>query len=431
MGNIKRAWAMLAALAMVTPVALAGCGSSSEKPQFVSATEQPSTSPTPPAEPVVLAITPATGATKQPVSTEIGTTVTGGKITDVTLTSDGAKVTGTLREDASSWVPDSPLKYAKKYDATVTATGPSGQVETKATSFTTMAKPTSEIGSGLYLFDDKVYGVAMPVVVEFSPGIPKKDRAAVQKRMFVSTDPPQPGAWHWLSNGTQAYYRAPEYWQPDTKLTVRIALEGIPLSNGRYGNVDRKASTRIGSSFEMKVDNATKQMKVFENGKLVRTMPVSLGKKSTPSSSGTMVVMEKKETTVFDTSDDPNPANRYVTNIDFAQRLTWGGEYIHAAPWSVDSQGHTNVSHGCVNLSTPNAQWLFGKTKIGDPITVKGTERKLADGNGWTAWDMSWDEFIKGSALPVPADLSRAGSASASPTAGPTDSPVAGSTPGT
>ena len=64
-----------------------------------------------------------------------------------------------------------------------------------------------------------------------------------------------------------------------------------------------------------------------------------------------MVVMEKKESTVFDTRDDPDPANRYVTEIDFAQRLTWGGEYIHAAPWSEDVQGRQNVSHGCVNVS--------------------------------------------------------------------------------
>ncbi|WP_121162538.1 L,D-transpeptidase [Micromonospora pisi] len=421
MANVRRAWAMIAALVVVAPMALAGCGEG-EKPRFVNATGQPTTSPTPPAEPVVLAITPATGAAKQPVSTEIGTTVTGGKITDVTLTTGGTKVPGSLREDGTSWVPDGPLKYAKQYEATVTATGPSGQVETKTTSFTTMAKPRSQIGSGLYLFDDKVYGVAMPVVVEFSPGIPKKDRAAVQRRMFVRTDPPQPGAWHWVANGTQAFYRAPKFWQPETKLTVRIGLEGIPLSNGKYGNVDRKASTRIGDSFEMKVDNSTKQMTVFENGKLVRTMPVSLGKRATPSSSGTMVVMEKKETTVFDTRDDPNPANRYVTDIDFAQRLTWGGEFIHAAPWSVEQQGRTNVSHGCVNLSTPNARWLFERTKIGDPVTVKGTERRLENGNGWTAWDMSWDEFVKGSALPVSTAPAATGSAPASPSAGVTPS---------
>ena len=47
-------------------------------------------------------------------------------------------------------------------------------------------------------------------------------------------------------------------------------------------------------------------------------------------------------------------------------RLTWGGEFIHAAPWSV-GQGNTNVSHGCVNMSDGNAAWLFAITHIGDP----------------------------------------------------------------
>ena len=129
-----------------------------------------------------------------------------------------------------------------------------------------MAKPNSMITSGLYLFDDRTYGVAMPVVAEFHPGIPKKDRAKVQKRMFVQTDPPQPGAWHWVSNGTQAYYRAPEYWKAGTKITVRIALAGIPLSNGRYGNVDRNATAKIGSAFEMKVTTRTKKMRVYQDG---------------------------------------------------------------------------------------------------------------------------------------------------------------------
>ncbi|MEH1013453.1 L,D-transpeptidase [Micromonospora sp. CPCC 206060] len=413
MGKFTRARAMLAALALAAPLALTACGGE-VAPQFVSETTAPSAgtgdpsanaSPdggTAPAATGGLEVTPATGAKKQPVSVEIGAATAGTKVTEVALTGqDGEKVNGAARADGSSWVPAKPLKYNRTYTATVTATTADGQRRTGTTTFTTMAKPRSVIGSGLYLFDDKTYGVAMPVVVEFSPGIAKKDRAAVQRRMFVRTDPPQPGAWHWVANGTQAYYRAPEYWQSGTTLSVRIALEGIPLSNGKYGNVDRVATGKIGSRFEMKVDNSTKQMTVYENGNLVRTLPVSLGKKSTPSSSGTMVVMEKKESTVFDTRDDPNPANRYVTDIDFAQRLTWGGEYIHAAPWSVQHQGRRNVSHGCVNVSMDNAKWLFSKTKVGDPITIRGTERKLTPGNGWTAWSMSWDEFVKGSAVPV------------------------------
>ncbi|WDZ87232.1 L,D-transpeptidase [Micromonospora cathayae] len=410
MGRFARAGAMVGVLALTASLALTGCGPDEKTPSFVGGgpsgapetgvaapvgDEQPNS---PAAGGATVTVSPADGSKNQPVSAEIAASDPGVKITEVALTAAGGeRVQGALRTDGSSWVPAAPLKYATKYTATVTsATG------TGTSSFTTMRKPSSTIGSGLYLFDDKTYGVAMPVVTEFSPGIPKKDRAAVQRRMFVKTDPPQPGAWHWVDNGTQAYYRGPEYWQPGTTISVRIALAGIPLSNGKYGNVDRKATGKIGRSFEMKVDNATKQMTVIENGQVTRTMPVSLGKKSTPSSSGTMVVMEKQAATVFDTRDDPNPANRYVTDIEFAQRLTWGGEYIHAAPWSVQHQGRRNVSHGCVNVATDNARWLFNKTMIGDPITITGTERKLAAGNGWTAWNLSWAEFVQGSALPVP-----------------------------
>ncbi|MEV0880479.1 Ig-like domain-containing protein [Micromonospora echinofusca] len=417
MGMFARAGAMVGALGLVASLALTGCGTEQKKnAQFVGGTA-PATSAAPdasgtPAEPGTpaapsgppLTVSPADGGKNRPVSSEISAEVPGGgKVSSVTLTAaNGSRVEGRLRADGSSWVPSKPLKFGTRYTATVTATGSDGVTSQGTSTFTTMAKPRSVISSGLYLFDDKTYGVAMPVVTEFHPGIPKKDRAAVQRRMFVQTDPPQPGAWHWVENGTQAYYRAPEYWKPGTTLTVRIALAGIPLSNGRYGNVDRTATAKIGQAFEMKVDNATKKMTVYEDGQLVRTLPVSLGKKKTPSSSGTMVVMEKKESTVFDTRDDPDPANRYVTEIDFAQRLTWGGEYIHAAPWSEHVQGRQNVSHGCVNVSMANARWLFGKTKVGDPITIKGTERTLAPGNGWTAWSLTWSEFVKGSAVPVP-----------------------------
>ncbi|MFG2056639.1 Ig-like domain-containing protein [Micromonospora sp. NPDC048930] len=413
MGRLARAGAMVGVLVLTASLALTGCGDDQKKPAAAGGGQQgdptatASTGPTggpPPVDPAPLEVSPADGAARRPVSTEISAKIPGGgKVSKVVLAAaNGRTVEGRPRRDGSSWVPSAPLKYGTRYTATVTATGTDGRTHEGTSTFTTMTKPKSMIGSGLYLFSDRTYGVAMPVVAEFSPGIPKKDRAAVQKRMFVQTDPPQPGAWHWLPNGTQAYYRAPEYWKPGTTLTVRLALAGIPLSNGRYGNVDRSATAKIGRAFEMKVDNATKRMTVYENGELVRTLPVSLGKKSTPSSSGTMVVMEKKESTVFDTRDDPDPDNRYVTEIDFAQRLTWGGEYIHAAPWSVTAQGHRNVSHGCVNVSTANARWLFAQTLIGDPVTVRGTERKLVPGNGWTAWSLSWPEFAAGSALPVP-----------------------------
>jgi lipoprotein-anchoring transpeptidase ErfK/SrfK len=405
---MTRRLVVVVTLAVMAQVALSGCGDKDKSPQgaSVATSAPPVVSESPVASSsLVLSVTPAAGKKNVPVSAEVGVKVSGGEITAVVLKDErGHAVKGALRDDGSAWVPSKPLKTEQRYEAKVTATDSAGATKSATTTFTTMGTPGRRTGTGLYLFDDHTYGVAMPVVAEFSPGVKKADRAAVQKRMFVKTDPPQPGTWSWTSSGTQAYYRAPKYWKSGTRLTVRLGLGGAPTGGGRYGDQDRSAAVKIGRSFEMKVDNATKKMTVVKDGKTVRTMPVSLGKKSTPSSSGTMVVMDKQTSTVFDTTDTDGDEG-YVTKIEYAQRLTWSGQYIHSAPWSVGSQGRRNVSHGCVNVSPSNARWLFDTTLIGDPVTVKGTGDKLVYGNGWTPWDLSWAEFAKGSALPVPAEL--------------------------
>jgi hypothetical protein len=178
------------------------------------------------------------------------------------------------------------------------------------------------------------------------------------------------------------------------------------VSSGSGGGEEQAATTIAVAAatiaqdvVEMQVTNRPKQLRMYKNGKLLRNMTVSLGKASTPSSSGHMVIMDKAYHTTFDTRNDPQGG--YVAEVDYAMRLTWGGEFIHSAPWSVGDQGYTNVSHGCVNLGPGNAAWLFEESHVGDPVTVTGTEVKLAPGNGWTVWDMSWDEFVKGSAIPV------------------------------
>jgi lipoprotein-anchoring transpeptidase ErfK/SrfK len=345
---------------------------------------------------VTLDITPAANAKNLPVSTEIGTKVRHGTVSSVTLREDGGgQVAGAMRPDGTSWMPDTPLRLGRTYTAEVTATGPGGRTATRSVTFSTMKSANQRIDTSLYLRHGATYGVAMPVVIQFDEDVPESARPAVQRRLFVTSNPPQPGAWRWFS-GRQVLYRPPSYWRPGTTLSVRAALDGVPMGKGRYGDEDHVATATIGRDLRMAVDNRTKSMSVFQNGKLLKTMPVSLGKASTPSSSGTMVVMERAQSTVFDTFAELGPVEGYRIPVQYAQRLTWGGEFIHSAPWSVYDQGRRNVSHGCVNISPTNARWLFQLTKIGDPVTVRGTQRRLAPGNGWTAWNMSWTEFLNG-----------------------------------
>jgi len=396
--RVRAAAAVLACAAAATTV---GC---QPDPRAVAPPAAPPAAAA--AQPLAVAVTPADRSRGLPVSTEIGLKITGGRLKDVTLTRAGgpAKVRGGLRADGTSWVPAAPLAYGTTYTATVTATTPAGDRTAKSTTtFTTMGRPGRFTGTGLYLFSEQQYGVAMPVVVEFDPPVPPSAQAAVQRRLFVQANPPQPGVWSWPPGGRQAFYRARDYWRPGTVLTVRAALGGAPTGGGYYGDQDRSATVRIASKVVLDVDNRTKQMSVYANDKLLRRIPVSLGKPSTPSSSGRLVVMSKEYSTIFDTTRE-GPGG-YRVSVNYAMRLTWGGEFIHAAPWSVGDQGHRNVSHGCVNMSWGNAEWLFGVAHVGDPVLVRGTEVHVAYGNGWTAWDLPWEEYVKGSALPVPAEL--------------------------
>ena len=376
--------------------------------------------------PFTLAVTPVAGTANLPISTEVGIALSGGQITDVALTKAGgaAKIPGWMRDDGTSWIPAAPLAFSSTYDVIVTGhSSKDGQSVTRHTSFTTMGQPGGEpTTGGLYPSSGETVGVAMPVVLDFNPPVPDAARAEVQKRLFVITNPPQPGAWHWAS-GAQVWYRPPNYWRPGTTITVRAALAGHPMGDGRFGAADRLATVTVGPKVVMNVENATKQLTVYVNDQLVKSMPISLGAEETPSSSGHMVVMTKEPTSRFS-------ADLTVNN---AMRLTAGGEYIHAAPWSVADQGFRNVSHGCTNLSEENAAWLFGVAHLGDPVIVRGTEVPLTDGNGWTAWNAPWSEYIKASALPLPPKLAAVKSTPESVSAiprKPAPAPPLGATPG-
>ncbi|HEU4426695.1 MAG TPA: Ig-like domain-containing protein [Pilimelia sp.] len=359
---------------------------------------------------------PAKDATDVPTATEI--TYTTNKATGATVelkSAAGEVIEGAPRPDGSSWVPTQQLEYGTKYTVTVTAAAEGGKTATASSSFTTMAEPDKLVRVSTFLGDDMVVGVGMPLMVTFGREVPEDLRDDVQRRMFVQTSPSQEGVWRWIS-GTEVHFRPKVYWKAGTKLSFRVAAGGLPLGDGWYGRADLTIRASVGPAVVMVVNNATKKMTVTKDGKLLRTIPVSLGKKSTPSSYGTMLIIEKYRKTVFDTFAELGPREGYRINIEYAQRLTWSGEFVHSAPWSVASQGRVNVSHGCVNMSPANAQWLFGITRVGDPVTVKGTERKLQNGNGWTDWNLTWDQYVQGSALPYSPPAAPSPSPSPEPT---------------
>ncbi len=351
---------------------------------------------------------PADGANDVPAGMEIAYSTANATDTTVAVTdASGQAVTGGPGYDQDTWVPDHVLDYGTRYTAKITASDPDGKSATSTVSFTTMAAPAKTMRFQSWFADNEVLGVAAPLVFKFSgPGVSGQDaRAAVQKRLSVTTTPEQAGSWYWFS-AHELHYRPKAHWQPGTKIQVDAKTGGLPMGNGYYGRSDLTLDVSITDKpLSIVIDDKTHTLTADLNGK-VRTMPASLGKESTPSSSGQMVIMTRKTQEIFDSSlgtggTPVDAPGGYKVLVHWTMRLTWGGEFIHAAPWSVKQQGHTDVSHGCTNVSTANAKWIYENSHVGDPVTVKNTGSALKWGNGWTDWDVSWAAYLKGSALPA------------------------------
>ncbi|WP_433871704.1 L,D-transpeptidase [Saccharopolyspora sp. CA-218241] len=146
-------------------------------------------------------------------------------------------------------------------------------------------------------------------------------------------------------------------------------------------------------------DGASKQMRVTRNGELLRTIPVALGSPEFPSNNGAHVVTEKHPKYLMDSTTYGLPLDQggYQTEVEWAVRISNGGEFLHAAPWAAADLGRRNVSHGCINMTTEDAKWVFDLLKKGDVVEITnsgGPDLKSWDGFG--DWQVPWQEWVTG-----------------------------------
>ncbi len=204
--------------------------------------------------------------------------------------------------------------------------------------------------------DGAVVGVAHPVVVTFTA--PVTDRVAVERSIRVTSPANMPGHFEWLENNVVQWVPA-RYWPAHTHVSVGVQAltTGYDTGDALLGVASLSAHT----------------FTVSRNGEVLRTMPASMGKPSRPTPQGNFTALSKERTVVMDSRTIGIPLSSpegYKITAQYAVRVTWSGVYVHSAPWSVDSQGYANVSHGCINLSPDNAAWYFNNVNVGDPIEV-------------------------------------------------------------
>ena len=350
----------------------------------------------------------ATGVAPDRVVT-VGVAGAPGRLAGVSLVSAAGKaVPGSLDGAGQRWTARGRLLPATTYTLTATTTagtGASGSgaaagaapVTTRRT-FTTL-KPKGSLRASIAPLDGSTVGVGMPLIVTFSQ--PVTNRAAVEKALTVTTSKPVTGSWHWYDSRT-VHYRPKTYWPAHTTVRLQADLAGLDAGGGVWGVKNRDVSYTVGRSVVDRVDLEAHTLKVYVEGELVRTLPVTGGKSGFATRSGTKVIMEKfrvKHMDAATTGIDSTDSEYYQVDAPYAMRVTNSGEFLHAAPWSTGSQGDANVSHGCVGMSVADARWLFGVNRVGDVVEVTGSTRKIEPQNGWSDWNGSWASWVAGSAL--------------------------------
>ena len=417
-------------LALVAALGVAGCttaggpksGSPTTGPTTATGTSSgtaagtttpPSASPTAKAAAARLTLLPAGTRNVNPVApVKVG--VAGGRLSGVALVNAAGKhVAGTLTADRTAWRVTEPLGYGKTYTLSASAVNADGQSVHQTTSFTTLtpdrqAMPYFNNPALMGLTDNATYGVGMVVNVHWDR--PITDRAAAERTMTVTTTPAVTGSWYWVDD-QNVHWRPRAYYRTGTKVTVTVADYGQKLGAGLYGQESKTLHFTVGASHVAIADDTTHHVKVYDNGKLVRDMPTSMGRGGSQvirgrtitywTPSGTYTVMGHANPTLMDSTTYGLPLNQggYKEYIYYATRISTGGIYLHQMGSTVWAQGHQDVSHGCLNLSPANAKWFYSFAKLGDVVTVEhtgGAALQVWEGGDWS---LPWSQWVKGSAL--------------------------------
>lgn len=223
--------------------------------------------------------------------------------------------------------------------------------------FAVAPSPAAFAISSIQPANGQIMGVGQPVDIQF--GRPVTDRAAAERSIRIMTSRVVTGHFTW-TNDTAAQWIPDGLWPAHSQVTV---LGG-----------DFAASFETGAAVVGVADLSAHTFTVSIDDQVVREMPASMGKSKYPTPVGSFAALQKQRNVTFDSRTIGIPLNSsegYLINGEYAVRVTWGGVYVHSAPWSLGSQGKANVSHGCINLSPDNAAWYFDTVNVGDPIIVQ------------------------------------------------------------
>lgn len=328
--------------------------------------------------------------------TPVVVTVSDGRLTRVAISGPDGAVVGTMATDAASWTSDTTsLSYGSTYKISATAVDRTG-LATNFTKTLATVNPSNFVRATVVPFDGAIVGVGYPATITLSRSIDAANKAKILKHIKVTINGVTGnGAWRWKSNQV-IEYRTPTYFPGNSTISVGINLRGVEVGGGAYGLTDSTTTYHTGDSMISYINIKTHQMTVTKNGKTIRVIPVTMGKPGFDTRSGVKVILTKEAKRFMDAATggtEKNSPNYYALWVLDAMRLTWSGEFLHGAPWSVAAQGVANVSHGCTGMSAADAAWLFSQSRIGDVVVYTGSARPMTLDNGIGVWNLTWAQW--------------------------------------
>jgi len=408
---VSRRGVIAGAVGVAAGAAVAGCGVAGASTDAKWASPGSSgAAASPSLTPVSLTVTPAADAAGVSPVQQVVVAASGGTLQSVTVAAGTKNLAGAMDSDGKTWRSTGTLGYGATYVVTAAIIDGSGAPVQKTSSFSTL-KPTGtasitfQANAMQILKGGGTYGVGQVVVVRFSKSV--TDKAAAEKAVVVEASPAVEGKFFWLDKQT-LHWRPEKYWTKGTTVKVSVNALGVNLGGGIYGASNASTSFSIGRSLVAIADNNSHYTQVYIDGALVRTMACSMGKggyttaaDGTPihfwTQNGVHVVLEKQQTVQMTSSSygitNKKDPNYYDESVALATRISYSGEYLHAAPWNMGDHGHRNSSHGCINLSDADAQWVYNTFILGDVVEVRNSPKPIPVSDGLGDWNKPWSEY--------------------------------------
>ncbi|GIF12880.1 L,D-transpeptidase [Actinoplanes teichomyceticus] len=405
---IHRRKVIFGALGVVAAASAAGCSAHGGAASGSAGRVEPVAGTEKPVAPVRLTVTPAHRATGVSPVQPIVVAAAQGVLRSVTVTGGKTTISGSMQADGS-WRSTEDLAYGKTFRVVATAADSSGATSRHTSTFTTvtpdhLARITFQANAMSALRSGHTYGAGQPVIIAFSRAV---DRAAAERAIEITTSPAVDGRFYWANDRT-VHWRPAKYWTGGTTVKVNVNAFGVKLGKQVYGAKNASTHFRIGRQLVAISDNRTHHTKVYIDGKLVRTMKSSLGKGGSTTGAngehvsywtagGPHVVLSKERVHTMSSASygvtDPKDPNYYgAEEIEYCTRITYSGEFLHAAPWN-QALGRANLSHGCINLSVADARWVYENFLVGDIVDVRNSPRKLPIWNGLGDWTVPFDRY--------------------------------------